>query len=78
MLFNVNVNVRIRLTDEGRAYHRQQHAAIFKGSGIAYRPPEEDAYGWSTWQLWSLMQWFGPGVRLGGPELFHTDIDIVT
>lgn len=77
MLFNINNTVRVRLTDAGREYHRRIHNELYARIFL-YRPPEEDADGWSRWQLWSLMQTFGPGVSLGGPTLYEPTIDLVT
>jgi hypothetical protein len=41
---------------------------------LTYRPPEEDAEGWSKWQLWSLMSLFGPCMHMGCDVPFETDM----
>lgn len=75
--FNTNAYVRVKLNDQGRAIHR----AIWDGiraeypSLRPYSPLREDAEGWSRWQLWSLMQDFGPHISLGRQPPFATDIE---
>ena len=61
--FNVNNLVRVKLTDEGRRIHRQQfrklNATLKITSNMKYLPPVEDSDGWSSWQLWVLIETFG-------------------
>ena len=68
--FNLNESVRVRLTDHGKRLYRQDWERKFKpyvaqGLQVTYHPPKEDAEGWSEWQLWHLMQEFGPHLHLG-------------
>lgn len=42
-----------------------------------YTPPKEDASGWSKWQLWSLMEAFGPHIHLGSENCFETTIEMI-
>lgn len=65
--FNINNWVSVKLTAEGRAHHRREYdrLAANAGASFVYRPPNEDAQGWSRWQLWHLMEVFGPLCRLG-------------
>lgn len=61
--FNINSYVRVKLTELGRERLRQhvdelnafirQHSP--KAQLLPYDTVEEDADGWSEWQLWSLM-----------------------
>lgn len=81
MKFNINDEVRVRLTDVGRAIHRKNHDDLFKAWGARgvmpeYRPPKEDPGGWSTWQLWDLMHEFGRHCYNGAKIPFETEIDI--
>ncbi len=71
--FNVNNYVWVKLTADGRRWHRDWHGRHY-GDILPYHPPEEDADGWSKWQLWSLMQDFGEGIHLGGRVPFETTI----
>jgi len=77
--FNINNEVRVKLTPEGKAWHKKDHEEFWNDVGvdIKYAPPVEDAEGWSRWQLWHLMERFGPFMCAGGPLMFETDIDIV-
>lgn len=43
----------------------------------AYTPIKEDAHGWSTWQLWVLMQTFGPHIYMSATPCFLGDIEVV-
>ena len=66
MKFNLNDKVRVKLTPLGHSIHRANFMKFndeyFKNapnSKPAYNPPEEDANGYSVWQLWDLMHEFG-------------------
>lgn len=78
--FNINGGVRVKLTDLGRALHRKKHSDLFaKYHAVErpYIPPVEDQDGWSEWQMWSLMQWFGEFIYLGCDPPFETTIQII-
>lgn len=80
MMFNVNDSVRVKLTDVGRQAHKKNHHKLYefaKFESPKYLPPEEDANGWSTWQMWCLMQEFGPHIRVGCNAPFETMIEII-
>lgn len=59
--FNMNNVVRVRLTPPGRKVLVALHQ----------RPVEEDADGWSRWQLWDLLTVFGPVVKWGWRRPFE-------
>lgn len=67
--FNLNESVRVQLTHAGRQFLHAEHHNFWdkQGAGIVrdYTPPKEDAEGWSTWQLHSLMSTFGCMIILG-------------
>ncbi len=76
---NVNDEVRVKLTARGRELHRKEHEYLFNpwdGEVPTYRPPVEDIDGWSTWQLWRLMQCFGPRMGNGIPVPFETTMEM--
>lgn len=76
--FNVNEYVSVRLTDKGRAHHKADflHWTTEAKVKLPYRPPQEDADGWSKWQLHQLMHIFGEGTGVGQDLLFETTIRI--
>ncbi len=79
MKLNINDSVKVKLNDHGREILKQQHELLFKDIP-RYRvfvPPREDEQGWSTWQMWDLMQSFGPHIRLGAEVPFETEIELV-
>ncbi len=78
MEFNINDKVRVKLTDHGRKILKSDHDKFWKSIGkeMVYTPPEEDSEGWSTCQLWILMQKFGSHMYLGGISPFETTIEI--
>lgn len=78
-VLNVNDMVRVKLTDYGRAVHAKDHANFRINAGVnrSYMPPKEDAEGWSEWQLWVLMQAFGPYIATGFTGCFEADIEVV-
>lgn len=75
LAFNINDEVAVRLTAHGREVHRRNYLNL-ELSPSEYRPPIEDAEGWSHWQLWDLMQEFGPHIYMGGKNCFATDIRV--
>ena len=81
MKFNVNEKVRIKLLPHGREILEKIHRNIysdFTDPPIPYTPPEEDEDGWSTWQMWYLMQQLGPHCNLGQLIPFESEIEIIT
>lgn len=79
--FNINDYVMVRLTDYGRALHRERFdelKAAFPRMTLEYQPKEEDEDGWSKWQAWDLIQSFGPNINMGGNLPFETTIRIIT
>jgi hypothetical protein len=75
--FNINHWVRVKLTEHGRQHHRRKNEALLWEHGADYQPPEEDAEGWSKWQLWDLMCEFGDGILMAGPLMFETTIQLI-
>ncbi len=79
--FNFNEYVRVQLTDHGKALHRKRWDDLFTAKQrekfkLTYSPPTEDADGWSSFQLWELMQIFGPHISLGYTMPFASTIQI--
>jgi len=79
--FNINGEVRVKLTDHGRWLHRKNHddlMADWAARGIPtrldYTPPREDADGWSKWQMWVLMKEFGPHIFMGMDNPFDLEV----
>lgn len=63
---NFNDTVWVRLTPAGRealADYWSEYPPKYRGS-----PREED--GWSEFQLWELMQIFGPHMYMAGQQVF--------
>lgn len=83
-MFNVNRDVLVKLTDEGRKILREQHTELYRHANLKgistpeYLPKKEDADGWSKWQLWELMQAFGAHLYNGCKVPFETTIQIPT
>jgi len=79
MLFNINDNVRVKLTARGRFLLEKEHYEFYEKYKLAerpYTPYKEDEDGWSTWQLWHLMQYLGKYCTMGGDLPFETTIEI--
>ena len=75
-LFNINNQVSIKLTDVGRELLIKQHDELFSHrSPRQYMPPKE-VDGWSKWQLWEVMEAFGPFVSMGFVLPFEPTIRI--
>jgi hypothetical protein len=55
--FNINDEVRVKLTDYGRRVLRARHMEFYGGQ-LKHTPKKEDNDGWSRWQLWDLLDSF--------------------
>jgi hypothetical protein len=66
--FNINWNVRVRLTDHGRAYLRRTDRASVL---------EREVDGWTAWQLHDLMNTFGSQIGMGFSVPFETTIELI-
>lgn len=79
MKSNINEDVQVQLTDHGRRIHREQHDEFnksFPHLKLKYTKPKEDNGGWSKWQLWHLMQVFGPHIHLTMDNPFNLTIQL--
>lgn len=77
--FNLNDDISVRLTDEGRRIHRENFDSLmsdFPQVKLEYTPPKEDPEGWSRWQAWVLMREFGPFMSMGAPQPFSMEAKI--
>lgn len=80
MKFNINDYVRVKLTPHGRFLLEKKHHEFYEKYRIAnreYTPYKEDDNGWSTWQLWNLMNYLGEYITMGAELPFETNIEIV-
>lgn len=78
--FNINDNVQVKLTDYGRECLKKNYDTLFsyygKNKPFPFKLPEEDKDGYSTWQMWELMQQFGPYLSMGIKNPFELTIKI--
>jgi hypothetical protein len=76
--FNINYNVKVRLTEFGKELLMEQWKDFWRSVGRLdenpYTPPKEDENGYCEFQLWSLMQHFGDYCGLGREMPFDTVI----
>ena len=88
MDFNINDDIKVKLTAYGheilrldfekrQAEMNQRFPMLNAFEDKVYVPVEEDADGWSTWHLWSLMEAFGKNMHHGGNLPFETNIKLV-
>lgn len=79
--FNISEFVRVKLTEHGIKILREQFDELHQWMPSVFKefqPPEQDAEGWSEWQLWKLMRAFGgDNMTQGSPNAFATDIEII-
>ena len=61
MKINLNDKVRVKLNEHGKHVHAQNCVAL----GAKISPRKADSDGWTTWQLWELMEEFGPYIHMG-------------
>ena len=76
--FNINNYVRVKLTPYGLSILEQQHNELAaKFPKIREFMPPKMVDGWCRFQLWSLMQTFGPSISIGMNNVpFETEIEI--
>lgn len=76
--FNINDYVYVKLTDAGRKKFRRRTEELEdyynKPRGTFYAPREEDADGWSKWQMDVLTNTFGEMITIGNELPFETTI----
>jgi hypothetical protein len=68
--FNINQNVLVKLT----LYGRNMYFDNYKKLTGNYPNLKEDEHGYTLWQLWELMSYFGPYMGIGGENCFNTYI----
>lgn len=76
---NLNDTVLVKLTDRGRELMRANYDALWADRKVPpyeFKLPKEDAEGFSRWQLWSLMQEFGPHIHMGMQNPFDLTIRV--
>lgn len=69
---NINDYVYVRLTDLGRAEHERICKEI--APNLQYIPPKDMGGGWTEWQLWVLMHYFGHMLHNGADKPFESEI----
>jgi hypothetical protein len=78
MIFNINDSVKVKLNAQGVAIIEALHNEIYKmvKSPRPFHLPMVDEEGYTRFQLWDLMEIFGPHVGLGRICPFDTNIMI--
>jgi hypothetical protein len=84
MDFKVNFNeyVKVKLTEEGIKILKEQHEELNRtirehnGTGLGEFNLKQDEFGYTSFQLWSLMNHFGYYMTLGGEPPFESEIVI--
>ena len=76
--FNINSNVRVKLTELGKKMLERDHNEFWSAHGKLnehpYKPHEEDENGYVKFQLWSLMYQLGKYCNIGCVMPFDTVI----
>jgi len=62
--FNLNNNVKVKITPLGQSIREKFYASY----GIKARPLDKDSEGFTEMQLWQVMQIFGEHMHFGLPE----------
>lgn len=75
--FNLNDHVLVKITEHGVEYLKQRHNernSFYHGAIGDFIPPVVDENGYTKYQLWRLMQDFGPAIFMGGNLPIDTNI----
>lgn len=79
MKFNINDNIKVKLTNAGVEELKRQHDELklsFPKIGD-FNAPKTDKDGYSTWQMHCIMQQLGHMLDIGGNLPFEANIIIV-
>jgi hypothetical protein len=77
--FNLNQEVRVRLTEKGRSHLYKMHCEMYGAYSkiVSFCPPTE-VNGWTEFQLWDLIGKFGEFCQAPGFDLpFSPDIELI-
>ena len=69
MQMSINEPVWVELTREGERTYKN----YYKNRNLKPRIIEKDM-GWSRFQMWELMMYFGSGVLMGGRQQFKKNV----
>ncbi len=75
MKFNINDNVKVKLTPHGIGVLISRHEKLM--GEYPFRMPQIDSQGYTEYQLWELMNIFGEHMGMGSKLPFQTEIEIV-
>jgi hypothetical protein len=80
MKFNINHDVRVKLSYSGRETLRRQHEELKRTFPKLpdFKERATDDEGYTKFQMWDLMSTLGPQCTLGKPSPFDTEILIDT
>lgn len=74
MVININQRVRVKLTESGKGYAKQ----YFSDHRMYYSLEQIEKDDIQEFQLWDLMNIFGPAMFLGGPTQFENcEIEVI-
>ena len=78
MIFNINDYVKVKLNSAGITILENLHNELNKlvKNLKPFKIPEVDSDGYTKFQLWELMEKFGPHVGLGKYNPFYYEIFI--
>lgn len=76
MIFNINDEIKVKLTRKGLRFHREYYYEIYKNTNFEYTEPPVDGDGYSTFQLWEVMHIFGKHLYNGCQMPFEANIII--
>lgn len=73
---NINNCVKVKLNEFGLSVMKLNREELQRRAPCLpdFTPPATDSEGYSKFQLWSLMQTFGPVIHLGGELPFDSEI----
>jgi len=83
MKINLNQNVKVKLTKAGlfalECNHLRDYKNIYQTEDVPkFTPPEVDNEGYTTFQLWILMNQLGPHIGMGKASIFvDFEIDLI-
>jgi len=78
--FNINDHVKVKLTDLGKDIYLHQYDRInkvysnYSKTILTPSNPKVDKDGYTDFQLWELMQLYGPHLYCGAEQLFEKNI----
>ena len=71
---NLNYYIKVKLTEYGKQVHREYWKPVCNDVRLAYKEPEVDSDGYSSFQMHDFINVFGKHMTMGAPLVCETNV----